>query len=102
MFYHIWQQAEAVMEVCLYLWFLAHLQVGTHRMEGSGPTHIEMGLVERLQHLDKIWALPLIAAETENKWFRMSSEPLMQNYDINIYIEYSPTHLHPDTNTVHA
>lgn len=50
----IGQQTVAVMEVCLYLWFLPHLQVGTHRVEGSGPTHIEMGVVERLQHLDKI------------------------------------------------
>lgn len=40
--------------MCLYLWFLSNLQVGTHRVEGSCPTHIEMGLVEWLQHLDEI------------------------------------------------
>lgn len=42
------------MDVRLYLWFLPHLQVGTDRVEGSSPTSIEMGLVERLQYLDKI------------------------------------------------
>lgn len=43
-----------------YLWFSAHLQVGTDRVEGSCPTHIDMGVVERQQHFYEICTLPLM------------------------------------------
>lgn len=56
----ILQWAKSLIEMRLYLWFLAHLQVGTHGVKSSCSAHVKMGLVEWLQHFDEIWALPLI------------------------------------------
>lgn len=54
-------------EKCWYLRLLAHFQVGAHRMEGSRPTHIHMGLVKWLQHLYEISALPLMQKKKKKR-----------------------------------
>ena len=51
----------------VYLRSLAHLQVSTDRVEGPCATHIEMSLVERLQHFDEVRTLPLAWKERERE-----------------------------------
>lgn len=65
---------EKVEETCPYLRFLAHFQIGADRVESTCPTHIQMGLVEWLQHLDEIWALPLKEQRAERRRKRVNDQ----------------------------
>jgi len=51
----------------VYLRSPAHLQEATHGMEGTRPTHVQVGLVQWLQHLHKVGTLPLLCRQTHRE-----------------------------------